>query len=310
MSTEITQMEPAVFAGMIAVFVALAAAGFYGAFRFVRRARIIEDTPTSKIRSAAQGYVEFNGRGELMEGTPIIAPLSSQKCTWYRYKVEERREVHSTQGGRRTEWRTIRHGLSDELFLLVDDTGQCVIDPEGAEVTPAKKETWYGNSPQPTRGPTGQGMKLFSSGKYRYREELMYPGDLLYAIGMFKTVGGAGDLGSSSDEIKSLLATWKKDPARMRQFDTDGDGKIDLQEWEAARKLARQEVLKARADRAAKPGTSVMTKPMDRRRPYLLSVVPQLALVKRYRWFALGSLVLFFLAGGSTVWSLGVRFTG
>ena len=30
------------------------------------------------------------------------------------------------------------------MFLLEDDTGTCVIDPDDAEVTPSISETWYG----------------------------------------------------------------------------------------------------------------------------------------------------------------------
>ena len=59
----------------------------------------MEDTPTSKIRSAAQGYVELSGHGELMEGPKIIAPLTSKYCTWYSYKVEERR-----RSGKNSQW--------------------------------------------------------------------------------------------------------------------------------------------------------------------------------------------------------------
>ena len=37
-------------------------AGGGAALRWVRKARTIEDMPTSRIRSAAQGYVELAGR--------------------------------------------------------------------------------------------------------------------------------------------------------------------------------------------------------------------------------------------------------
>ena len=37
----------------------LSAAGFYFAFRYLTRARIIEDTPTARVRSAQQGYLEL-----------------------------------------------------------------------------------------------------------------------------------------------------------------------------------------------------------------------------------------------------------
>ena len=52
--------------------------GFLISFITLHRKRIIEDTPTSKIRSAAQGYVELIGYGQLMEGQPIVAPLTEQ----------------------------------------------------------------------------------------------------------------------------------------------------------------------------------------------------------------------------------------
>lgn len=308
LANDVANMAPEGFWITIIVFVVLALLGFWSTFRYFHRMRIIADTPTSKVHSAAQGYVEFNGIGELMEGTPIIAPLTGRECTWYRFKVEEKHEHYDSKGHKRTQWRTLRKGVSDELFLLVDETGKCVIDPEGADVTPSMKDFWYGNTPHPSTGPPAGGRSMFSNGRYRYREERMRPGDTLYAIGLFKTVGGAGDLGNAGEEIKTLLKNWKSDPARMRQFDANGDGKIDMDEWETARKAARAEVNKARGERAAKSGTNLMTRPMDKRRPYLLSVVPQNELANRYRWYMLGSLAGFFLTGAAIAWMLNVRF--
>ena len=50
------------------IIAALAAAAVYSLWYTIKawaRNRAIEDTPTSRIRSAAQGYVELNGRGVL-----------------------------------------------------------------------------------------------------------------------------------------------------------------------------------------------------------------------------------------------------
>ena len=58
----------------------LIAACWIAAFRAIRRARLIEDVPTSKIRSAVQGYVELIGHAEAMEGPAIVAPLSQLPC--------------------------------------------------------------------------------------------------------------------------------------------------------------------------------------------------------------------------------------
>ncbi len=55
----------------------------------LNRLRAIRDTPTSKIASAAQGYVELTGRGHPF-GEPLLGKLSLLPCLWYRYKVERR----------------------------------------------------------------------------------------------------------------------------------------------------------------------------------------------------------------------------
>ena len=55
-------------------------AAFAGSYVMMRRARLMEDTPTSKIRSAAQGYVELSGRVRMPEGVSIRCPLSDTGC--------------------------------------------------------------------------------------------------------------------------------------------------------------------------------------------------------------------------------------
>ena len=69
--------SPAEFWFYVIVAGGLALAAFYYAFVFFKRALVIEDTPTSRIRSAAQGYVELQGWGEQMDGPPIVAPFSN-----------------------------------------------------------------------------------------------------------------------------------------------------------------------------------------------------------------------------------------
>jgi hypothetical protein len=142
---------------------------FVAGLLWLRRAWVIEDTPTSMIRSAAQGYVELQGEAMIMTGTPIVAPLSFLPCAWYRYSVEKR-VSDDDQDKLAGSWCTIENGVSDGLFLLRDGTGDCVVDPEGAVVTPAENLLWYGDSRIPPPGPGVPRMWALGS-TYRFREE-------------------------------------------------------------------------------------------------------------------------------------------
>lgn len=291
------------------LLVALALGAFYAVFRFVHRVRIIEGTPTSRIRSAAQGYVELDGIGRLMRGQPVRAPLTGTICTWYSFKIEEKDESgeSSSGGGRHSRWRTVRSGVSDDLFLLVDETGECVIDPDGAEVTPAISEVWYGNDPA-WSGSAPQRRRFGVGSRYRFTERRMHPDDPLYAIGQFHSVGGSQELPDTHEEVRQLLAQWKRDQAGLHaRFDRNGDGLLDHHEWDQVRQAARREVLQAQAERARGPVHHLMVRPEDRRRPFLLSVLPQTQLLRRYRLYAAAAMALFLLGGAGATWFITVR---
>lgn len=272
-------------------------------FRWLTRARLIEDIPTSRIRSAAQGYVELEGIGELMRGEPILSPLTETLCTWYCCKVEER-----TGSGNKQRWRTVSSYLSEELFQLSDGTGVCVVDPEGATVIPSEKLVWYGNTASPGRAPlhTGRWSGLLGSGDYRYTEERMLPGDPLYALGWFSTEGGAHETFDTGQEVRELLAAWKRDPGTLVAFDRNGDGQIDMAEWEEAREVAKQEVRLRQRKRAVQPGIHILRKPGDGHH-YLLSARSQAQITGRYRWLAAGALATFICSGGAALWAVAVR---
>ena len=155
----------------------------------IYRSRLLADMPTSKLRSAAQGYIEVQGWAQMMPGEPIYAPVSGMPCVWYSYKVEETGD--SSGGGR--GWATVESGVSDAIFYLVDQTGKCVIDPDGAEVTPSVKVRWRGNTRRPMFAPkqTSVWSMLFHAGSFRYTECRIHEYDPLYAIGQFTGVGGS-----------------------------------------------------------------------------------------------------------------------
>src|SRR5881409_2538250 len=95
-------------------------------FIVLRRKRLLENVPTSRIRSVAMGFAELAGRAK--NRTPLAAPFSDIPCVYYRFLVEEER-----QGRRGREWTTIDQGQSSDPFYLQDETGALLVDPSGAE---------------------------------------------------------------------------------------------------------------------------------------------------------------------------------
>lgn len=288
------------------ILVILAIAGFFGAFYCLSRKRTMENTPTSRIRSAAQGYVELQGLGKFLEGPPILGPLTGKYCTWYSYSIEAKR-----RSGKETRWVTVERGVSDQLFLIEDDTGQCVIDPDGASVTPGQSDTWYGKSSRPDSGPqTSSGFMNMRTGNYRYTEKRMHPGEALYAIGLFSSVGGAGGDFNMDADVRELLREWKQDSDRLIQrFDKDGDGELDMREWQNAREQAFAEVMARHSEMKTAPPVNMLTRTRDRRRPFILSAIPQEVMIKRLGYYSIGLILIFFTLGSLAAWIINIRIT-
>ncbi len=275
---------------LLALLLAAATASLYGALHFGRRAWRLADTPIARIRSASQGYVELYGRARLLPGPPILAPLSHMPCAWYRYRVDER-----TSGNR---WWPVDSGESDGLFLLDDGTAQCVIDPEGAEFIKTRRDVWYGNlGGARTHAAWGIGAH------YRYTEQRILPGEELHAIGLFRTVGGLGEIPDTQGEVATLLERWKRDPQRMALFDRRRNGRIDPDEWEAARRAARRQVEREQLQRAVEPETHLLADTGDSARPFIIAAFHEEGrLINYFRLWATGCLLAALLAGGAALW--------
>ena len=305
LAVSVRHMPPVEFAMFSGLAVVSSVTAFIAMFRFVHRSRLIQDTPTSRIRSAHQGYVELEGKAELLPGEPIRAALTGSPCTWYQIKVEEHR-----RGSRgRSRWHTLRTESCKALSLLRDETGVCIIDPEGALVTPSVKQVWYGNSREwPFGTPPPSGRSLLG-GRYRYTEQRILPGDPLYALGQFRSEGGGHHLPDPREEVRQLLNEWKQDQtALLARFDLNRDGRIDPQEWEQVRRAAEAEVQRRVREQQQGPVSHILGKPPHGRRPFILSTLPQDELAVRYRRYAIGALIGFLLAGVSATWLLSVRF--
>jgi hypothetical protein len=244
----------------------------------LRRLRLVRDTPTSRIASAAQGYVESSVHGKQLADPPLLSKLSLLPCLWYRYRIEHKND--------KNQWHTEESGESSQPFLLEDDSGRCVVDPDGAEILTLHKDTWR-------------------QGAYRYTEWKLLDIDNLYAIGQFRTVGGGSLETTTQQEMNAVLAEWKQDmPELHRRFDLNNDGQLDMQEWMLARQAARREADQRIASARAQPDVNYLLQPRAGRL-FLLSNLPQNRLERRYWFWSWAHPAIFFGALGGLAWLLG-----
>jgi hypothetical protein len=255
-----------------------AAGGGWLSLRWLRIARAIEDTPTSRVRSAAQGYVELAGRCRAMDGTQNLAPLTQRPCVWWRYRIQQKK---ASGGGRRESWTTINSGHSVLPFLLDDGTGQCIVQPDGAEILTAESTTWYGATPWPTPA-AGAGLLHFQDQSYRYFEERIYEHEQLCLLGEFSshTSTTGSDLQA---EVAALLAEWKDDQAALKErFDSDRDGRVSMAEWERARQEAKRAIAERESERPSTPALHVLGRP-EGGQLFLIAAFQERDVARRYR---------------------------
>lgn len=286
----IRQFDSAEFWVGLIVVTALSLWAFFSMLRFYRYAHMISIVPTAKIRSAAQGYVELNGQARLMDGPLIVSPLTGKVCVWYHYKIEEKVKKHNSNN---SHWRTVLEKTSEDLFILEDDTGRCVIDPDNANVIARDKETWYKHNVRPPR---------------RYTEELITEHESLYAIGLFKTLGNV-ESNNFKQHVSHLLRQWKNDPNQLiHEFDTDGDRQLSESEWEQARLKAERHIRREHGQREKLEQLNVLKSSPHKDQAFILSTIPEATLIKRYYHRALASMIGFFITSGLVVWATTVRF--
>lgn len=266
----------------------------------LRRARLIEDTPTSKIRSAPQGYVELIGHiGRDGEQPPLLSRLSNSPCMWFRYRIER-----YERQGKNSTWRTLESKSSERPFVLEDGTGRCFIQPQRADISSHRKRVWHGHSRYPEVGNGGMLSGLLGS-RYRYTEELLCENDLLYALGYFQTRHPPSDSQLNQLRMGEILNEWKRDyDSLVARFDRDGDGNIDLEEWELARREALRKAERERRNTAPAQAINMLTYSPSRQQPFIIATSEPESLSRRYRWQSLGLLLISLASTAGLAWLL------
>lgn len=269
----------------------------YGSLTSLRSARIIEDTPTSKIRSAHQGYVELIGYAKAGSEQPLFSGLSNTPCLWYRYNIER-----YESSGKNSSWRSIERKTSEQTFVLNDGTGDCFVYPARAEVSTLRKKVWKGSERHP-RGSTNS-HSLFGS-RYRYTEEILCADDLLYIIGQFQTRHPPSASELQSKAMTDILNDWKQDYDQLvARFDRNGDGEIDIKEWDLVRAEARRKAQRQYHKQTPPSAIHTISYSPSRRQPYMIASSEPNSLSKRFRWQAFFMLLASLGGTAAFVWLL------
>ena len=168
-------------------------AGFFGGIVifilglvWFRQRRMIENIPTSKIRSLAMGLAEVYGQ-VVPNKILLKGPFSSDDCVYYKYQVQELRHTKNS-----SYWATIKKGEERVNFYLKDETGSVLVDPNGASIDIAKDHEfgsgWGSDPPQKVlQFLEEKGVRhesFFGMNKQmRFMESSIEPGDKLYVLG-------------------------------------------------------------------------------------------------------------------------------
>ena len=133
---------------------------------------------------------------------------------------------------------------------------------------------------------------------YRYTEQRLMPGEEVHAIGWFQTVGGLREAPDTRQEVAELLERWKRDPQRMDLFDRRRNGRVDPDEWEAARRAAEQQVRRRQWQQAVEPDVHLLANTGDVTRPFIVAAFREEGrLIRYFQWRAAGCLLAAVLAG-------------
>jgi E3 Ubiquitin ligase len=288
--------------------------------RQFKRARLIEDMPTSRIRSASQGYTELVGVAEL-QGNPQLAPLSSTLCLWWRYTIEKYQS-----SGKSSHWVTVEKHACSQFFHLRDTTGICQIDPEGAEISCHHRRTWHGSTRRPigalkTTKPIRNGsflslatMPIAIGGmtfgrRYRYTEHLIIEGDPLYALGHFESDATGKRTLSPRQLTSDILSEWKQNFSQLLdRFDQNDNDELDLEEWKMVRNAALVEAKKRQTNQLHEPTEHLLSKPLHNGLPFIIGSTEQEQLSKRFRRQSIYYAIGFLLAGSMSCWLINSRF--
>ena len=191
-------------------------------WKSTKRKRLIEDTPTSKVKGVFIGLNEVKGTVELRY--PLQSYLNESPCCWYKYSIEEHytrtRTVTDSKGNTRTEtysgWERVDSGTDRAAFNLVDDTGKVHVLPNQAEMEGEQvfshrcrigDPLYYG------KGPTGS--VSGSNHRRKFKESAIVENEEIYLLGSARMSAVAAKVEIAFDEDDDVFMISTKSESEL-----------------------------------------------------------------------------------------------
>lgn len=188
---------------------------FWRGFRDLRLKRLMDNTPTSHIRSMAMGLVEIEG--DAAPRSQLFAPFSGRECAYWELDI-------ATRNNRRGGWTVVHRNRSGNPFYLRDATGVALVYPHGADcrMNYGVSEECLGISLPACYADYlhQQDLKLaalWRLGAMRFRERLIEQGQHVFVLG--SAVPRSKVLAISNDEPVEATGTDGLRAARLQSID-------------------------------------------------------------------------------------------
>lgn len=190
---------------------------FLRGFRDLRVRRMVQNTPTSKIRSMAMGLVEVHG--VVLQRSAVHAPFSGRPCAYWEVEI-------AVRANRKHGWSTVHRNTSGQPFYVDDGTGVAMVYPKSStcRMPPGADEACLGWTLPDVYADymkqQGLWMRwLWRIGTMRFRERVIEEGQRVFLLGTAEPRAQSRDLSIPDDArlevpaAETLAATGTDGPA-------------------------------------------------------------------------------------------------
>ncbi|PIU00945.1 MAG: hypothetical protein COT74_00080 [Bdellovibrionales bacterium CG10_big_fil_rev_8_21_14_0_10_45_34] len=243
----------------------------FDAFKRSQRRRKVEDTPRSRIETAPQGHVEFEGFAWPLGETTVAA--DGNDSVYYTFELQKKEKTGSGKS-RRSKWTTIFSKYHILPIYVFDGSGLAIVDPSSAKLELVKKANrrWalldhetkqrirdFVADKKAIRLPSWGLLGNFLGPSYRIKQCQICVGAPLYVSGHFKSLQTQTTQSAALAEFYKLV--YDTSTQRLRNnaaiLDTNNDSKISAKEIRRGYPIAAQIALRRAEEKPGSDGSDV-----------------------------------------------------